>query len=291
MSIINIVFILLCFTILTCGFLLGLLSNIKYKRPYLWGFLPVFIATILLMLAIFIIYISDSIKHIYILSSMLSYTAILLRLACISFLFYGYIFPLLKVIMGPRKPFLVIIPLILLQILSILSLGKDTSFRAGKYLYISIFFILTVFPIPYLFRQNWKKIAEWVKYPYFYPLSTIILLLTLLAKRFSFTLYNTSASLFTSLQIILYMTISFLHIRTSIKDLLSRKKAVHITANKFNLTAREIEVTKLLLNAKSYKEISKELSISVKTVNTHIYNIYKKCDVENKIELLNKIQE
>lgn len=291
MSIINIVSILLCFTVLTCGFLLGLLSNIKYKRPYLWGFLPVFISTNFLMLTIFIIYISDSIKHLSILSSILTYIAVILRIVCLFFLIYGYTYPLLKVIMGRVKPLFVIIPLVILQTLAILTLGKNSSFQIGKYLYIAIFIILTVIPIPFMFNNYWRKISEWEKYPYFYPLSTLILLLTVLAKRFSFTLYNTSASLFTSMQIILFMTISFLHIRTSIKDLLSRQKAVNIAANKLNLTARELEVTKLLIDAKSYKEISEILNISVKTVNTHIYNIYKKCNVENKIELLNKLQE
>lgn len=53
----------------------------------------------------------------------------------------------------------------------------------------------------------------------------------------------------------------------------------------FSLTEREKQMALLLLQGKSYKEISEELYISLPTVKTHASNIYKKCGVTSRHEL------
>ncbi len=55
------------------------------------------------------------------------------------------------------------------------------------------------------------------------------------------------------------------------------------------LTARELEITNYVCEGKSNKEIAEALFISENTVRNHIYNIYKKLEVKNKIELINKL--
>lgn len=60
---------------------------------------------------------------------------------------------------------------------------------------------------------------------------------------------------------------------------------------KFAITPREKEVIELLLNGLSIKEISDKLNRSLKTIDTHIYNIYQKTGVHSKIELLNIIRD
>ena len=57
----------------------------------------------------------------------------------------------------------------------------------------------------------------------------------------------------------------------------------------FALTAREREIVSYLVQGLSYKEIADHLSISPRTVETHVYRIFKKCSVSNKIELTHKI--
>ncbi len=58
-----------------------------------------------------------------------------------------------------------------------------------------------------------------------------------------------------------------------------------------NLTAREIEIARLILKGKTYKDIAKELFISEKTVTKHIQNIFAKAEVSNKVELINKLSK
>jgi len=60
-------------------------------------------------------------------------------------------------------------------------------------------------------------------------------------------------------------------------------------ATGFGLTPREKEIINLLLKGKNNREIGEKLFISPRTVETHIYNIYRKCSVKNKMELAGKI--
>ncbi len=55
------------------------------------------------------------------------------------------------------------------------------------------------------------------------------------------------------------------------------------------ITQRETEIIRQIMTGKKNQEIGDLLHISVNTVNNHIYNIYKKCEVKSRVELINKI--
>lgn len=54
------------------------------------------------------------------------------------------------------------------------------------------------------------------------------------------------------------------------------------------LSPREKEILELLSKGLLYKEISAELNISQETVRKHVYHIYEKLHVSNRIEAVNK---
>ena len=56
------------------------------------------------------------------------------------------------------------------------------------------------------------------------------------------------------------------------------------------LSEREIQVLRLLVNGKRNKEIAISLSISDKTVSTYRSRLMKKLKVKNLVEMLNKLQ-
>ena len=56
-----------------------------------------------------------------------------------------------------------------------------------------------------------------------------------------------------------------------------------------HVTGREKEIIELLLRGYSNKQIGKALFISAKTVKNHIYNIYRKTQVQNRMQLSNSI--
>lgn len=58
----------------------------------------------------------------------------------------------------------------------------------------------------------------------------------------------------------------------------------------YNVSEREQEIIHLILKGKSNKEIEDELFISIRTVKTHIYNIYKKLSVKSRWQLINLVR-
>ncbi len=58
----------------------------------------------------------------------------------------------------------------------------------------------------------------------------------------------------------------------------------------YKISKREDEVIQQLCEGKTNKEISEALYISLQTVKDHLYRIYQKTDVKNRVQLINLIQ-
>lgn len=58
----------------------------------------------------------------------------------------------------------------------------------------------------------------------------------------------------------------------------------------YKISKREEDVIRHLCEGKTNKEISQTLFISLQTVKDHIYHIYQKTDVKNRVQLINLIQ-
>ncbi len=72
---------------------------------------------------------------------------------------------------------------------------------------------------------------------------------------------------------------------------LPQKRAVVKEKTPFNLTEREQEILKLLVQGYLYKEIGNELQISTNTAKKHVMNIYSKLHVNSKIQALTLAHE
>ena len=55
------------------------------------------------------------------------------------------------------------------------------------------------------------------------------------------------------------------------------------------LSERQKEVLELLATGLMYKEIAARLFLSTETVRKHIYRVYQKLDVKNRVEAVNKL--
>ncbi len=72
--------------------------------------------------------------------------------------------------------------------------------------------------------------------------------------------------------------------------LIKSGKPSHLKNIDFGLTTREIEILNHLSKGLQYDEIADNLNISKGTVRKHIENIYKKLQVNNKVEAIQKFK-
>jgi DNA-binding NarL/FixJ family response regulator len=71
-----------------------------------------------------------------------------------------------------------------------------------------------------------------------------------------------------------------------VDDFRSRVKSTDRLPRFATLTPREKEVLKLLAEGNSVKEIACTLTLSVKTVEAHKFNLMRKLDIHNKAQLV-----
>lgn len=70
---------------------------------------------------------------------------------------------------------------------------------------------------------------------------------------------------------------------------IARKIADYYTPKKnYELSERQLEIVKGIVNGKSYKMIANDLFISLDTVRSHIKNIYNTLEINSKAELIRK---
>ena len=80
-----------------------------------------------------------------------------------------------------------------------------------------------------------------------------------------------------------------LKVVTAFKDMPVQETLVATeNADTAMLTRREKMILEKLAQGKIYKEIGKELDISPETVRKHVYHIYEKLHVNNRVEAVNK---
>ena len=72
---------------------------------------------------------------------------------------------------------------------------------------------------------------------------------------------------------------------------LPETKKIAQPQNDFNLTKRELQILDLVLQGKSNQEIAEVLNISKRTAEVHRFNLMKKMEVKNQMELAKKARE
>jgi DNA-binding NarL/FixJ family response regulator len=71
----------------------------------------------------------------------------------------------------------------------------------------------------------------------------------------------------------------------------SVKAAAATGGQDYDLTKREKQILRMIIDGISNKDIAEQLKKSVRTIETHRFNIMKKLQVSNLVELLKKVEE
>lgn len=192
---------------------------------------------------------------------------------------------------------------ILLIITSFISgiIGGDM----GRYLALSIIFGVSQIPLAFLIlklRKIWQENES--RLILIIPLAAIAVFPVMVIEyTLTGTLENSSSQLFTvpigkiSFTVFCYIiavatlihNIKIIFQQTNnISEDLSEISESFI--NSFNITKREQDIIACLKEGMGHKQIADKLHISTRTVGSHLSNIYKKCEVNSMVELLNCIE-
>ncbi len=99
-----------------------------------------------------------------------------------------------------------------------------------------------------------------------------------------------SFSLFYGLTNLLWLYFVSRHIEFPVVQFVSDGRSLERFVTLFDISGREVEIIRLLLDGKSYKEIARQLYIAHETVKTHVNNIYRKAGVRSKMELAKMVR-
>jgi two-component system, NarL family, response regulator DegU len=71
---------------------------------------------------------------------------------------------------------------------------------------------------------------------------------------------------------------------------LSKKTTANIveSPDRYNLTKKEKQILQMVIDGKQNKQISESLDITVRTIETHRFNMMKKLGVNNAVDMVNK---
>ncbi len=95
--------------------------------------------------------------------------------------------------------------------------------------------------------------------------------------------------LYTNLAPIIWLKAWFLPWAGGLGKVLGKRFDLAAIGRSRGLSAREMEILELMIDGKSYKEIETVLHISIHTVKSHVYSLYRKMDVKSRHQLIHRI--
>lgn len=133
---------------------------------------------------------------------------------------------------------------------------------------IKFFLIITVLFLPFITLEYYR--------PYVQSIKNIDFI-----KILSLPLYFLTLNIFAVVLVLKYF---------NKPSFMNNNKLTDYFKQKYDITEKQSEIIELIVEGLTYKQIAEKLLISPKTVDNHIQNIYKKLNVNSKIQLSNLVK-
>lgn len=155
-------------------------------------------------------------------------------------------------------------------------------------LYVSVFLILFIGWLR-IKSKNQKRLVLW--YIVFNIISAVILISTLLLVDYNMIMERVClVAFFVSMLIpAWFLYIFFVNNSSEFEQCVDNNDSIELIMANYKLTKREWEVIVKICAGQTNNEISDELFISLQTVKDHVYRIFKKTGVKNRVQLVNLI--
>jgi DNA-binding CsgD family transcriptional regulator len=121
------------------------------------------------------------------------------------------------------------------------------------------------------------------------PVQLAVLLLNLGPFDFWNITLSKLLSIYTNIIPIFWLRAYFIPWAGSLGKIIAGRVDMASLQKKHGLSAREMEILNLMIDGKSYKQMEQALHISIHTVKSHAYNLYRKLKVKNRHQLIHLI--
>lgn len=203
------------------------------------------------------------------------------------FLHFSYLNPLVKTFLSKNKTIVLLTITYVIQLIVCFMDDLHLFDVFATYFFKVYFFMLGLVTLYVFVSKKWRHISCWVRFPLVYPAACILMFSVSIIDIVHVLKYDLLDIISRAIQIVcLAIGGSSIIIKTILEVISwnSQKEGKRVSLK--ILTNRENDILNLIHNALTYNEIAKELGISVKTVNSHVRNIFDKCGVSSRIELL-----
>jgi DNA-binding CsgD family transcriptional regulator len=184
---------------------------------------------------------------------------------------------------------------LLISVYLLILLNRDSWRQAlsealsDLFLYSSILLLIptvvaSIFLPRYRGRENYRLLTSILVA--FYPMLLTIPVDILMLSQSPFKLTLITHSLFCGFFFYYILRHYLAHYETPSEDLEGRLPAY---CRKYDISSREQEILRLLIEGRTNREIADALFISTNTVKTHVQNIYRKTGVTNRIRLIHTV--
>jgi len=121
------------------------------------------------------------------------------------------------------------------------------------------------------------------------PVQLALVFLSVGALDFWYTTLSRLLVLYTNLIPIFWLNSYFIPWAGSLGKIIGGRVDMPSLQKRHGLSAREMEILNLMIDGKSYKQMEESLHISIHTVKSHAYSLYRKLKVKNRHQLIHLI--
>jgi len=95
--------------------------------------------------------------------------------------------------------------------------------------------------------------------------------------------------LYTNLMPLLWLKYDYIPWAGSLGKIIAGRVDMQALGKRYALSARELDILKLMIDGKSYRQMEESLFISIHTVKSHVYSLYRKLGVKSRHQLVHLI--
>ncbi len=117
----------------------------------------------------------------------------------------------------------------------------------------------------------------------------VLLVVSLGTGLFGMTVLSRLLALYTSVLPVAWLKFHFIPGADRLSKILGERTDLPSLQRSRGLSAREMEILGLMIDGRSYKDIGEVLHISVHTVKSHVYSLYRKLNVKSRPQLIHAV--